>query len=463
MVVVWGLLGLCVIVVVHEFGHFIAAKALGIDVEAFSVGMGPVLLHKNIKGTDFRLSLLPIGGYCAMHGEDAFQRALDEKLDEIPKEKGSFYEKPLNRLITAFAGPFTNLVFAVLAFTIIALVGRNYQTASNRIIIASEVYPEINSAAANAGIISGDKILQINSEKINNFTDLYTFVALHPDEDLQITVDRNGEILSFQVHSEMEKATASGKIGVTAWIDPVVAEVYEDSPAQKAGFLKGDIIVAVNGEKVEHSTAIQKIIDQIAQNSAETYTNSSEFMIFSVLRNGNLCNLNVPVELNEETKKLKFGVAFETISVEERTFNIFKAFASGIKETGEMIALTFKTITWFFKGIDIKQAVSGPIRITVMLGEAAENGFAASIRDGIVTVLNFLALISTSLFIMNLLPIPVLDGGLMLFAFIELVRGKGVKPRTLYIVQIIGWVVIGLLFAIGFSGDMHYIFERFAK
>ncbi len=463
MVVVWGLLGLCVIVVIHEFGHFLAAKAFGINVEAFSVGMGPVLLHKKIKGTDFRLSLLPIGGYCAMHGEDAFQRALEEKLDEIPKEKGSFYEKPLNRLVTAFAGPFANLIFAVLSFTVIALVGYSYETASNRIIIASEIYPEISSAAADAGIISGDRIIKINDTIINNFSDISSFAAVHPDEDLLVTVDRNGEVLTFTIHSEMEKASARGKIGVTAWIDPVIEEVYDDSPAQKAGFKSGDIITAVNGEKVEYTAAIQKILDHISEKFNDSYENSSEFMIFSVLRDGKLTNLSVPVEFNEETQKLKFGVSFETVHVEERTSNIFKAFASGIKETVEMIALTFKTVTWFFKGIDIKQAVSGPIRITVMLGEAAETSFAASFGIGIVTVLNFLALISTSLFIMNLLPIPVLDGGLMLFAFIELIRGRGVKPKTLYIVQIIGWVVIAALFVIGISGDLHYIFERFAK
>ena len=463
MVIIWGLLGLCVIVVVHEFGHFLSAKAFKIDVEAFSVGMGPVLLHKKIKGTDFRLSALPLGGYCAMKGEDAFQRALDEKLDAIPKEKGSFYEKPLNRLVTAFAGPVANLIFAVFAFTIISLIGQSYQTASNRIIIATEIYPEINSVAGKAGIISGDKIIQINDEKISNFTDLYSFVALHPDEDLQITVDRNGEILTFLVHSEMEKESASGKIGVTAWIDPIIAEITENSPAQKAGFLIGDIIVAVNGEKVLHSTAIQKIIDQIAKNLDSSYINASQNMNFSVMRGGELVNLSVPVEINEETKNIKFGVAFKSILVEEKTSNIFKAFVNGIKQTGELIALTFKTITWFFKGIDIKQAVSGPIRITLMLGEAAKSGFALSFSDGIVTVLNFLALISTSLFIMNLLPIPVLDGGLMLFAFIELIFGRGVKPKTLYIVQIIGWIIIAILFVIGFSGDLHYIFGRFAK
>ena len=123
MIIVWGLLGLCVIVIVHEFGHFIAAKLLNIDVESFSVGMGPILARKQIGATEFRLSLLPVGGYCGIKGESDFQKAIENNLSHIEPEPRSFFENPFKRLIIAFSGPFANIVFTVFAFIIIAFAG----------------------------------------------------------------------------------------------------------------------------------------------------------------------------------------------------------------------------------------------------------------------------------------------------------------------------------------------------
>ena len=112
--IIYGLLGLGFIVFIHELGHFIAAKIFGVTVESFSVGMGPILLHKTIKGTDYRLSLIPLGGYCGMKGQKDFQVALDEKLESIKGDKDSFYGiHPVKRAVIAFAGPFFNFLFAI--------------------------------------------------------------------------------------------------------------------------------------------------------------------------------------------------------------------------------------------------------------------------------------------------------------------------------------------------------------
>ena len=119
MTIIYGLLGLGLVIIIHEAGHFIAARLSGVTVETFSVGMGPVLAHKKIKDTDYRISLIPLGGYCGMKGEKAFQEALDNKLSEIPSEPGSFYGvHPLKRLFIAFSGPFFNFLFAIISFSI---------------------------------------------------------------------------------------------------------------------------------------------------------------------------------------------------------------------------------------------------------------------------------------------------------------------------------------------------------
>ena len=370
MIVVYGLIVLCVIVFLHEAGHFIAAKKCGVSVEAFSVGMGPVLLHKTWRGTDWRLSLIPLGGYCAMKGEQDFVKAYDDGLDYIPAEPDSMFGvKPLLRAVIGFAGPFANLLFAVIAYTVVAMAGYTYYSASNQIQLANEVYPDVESAAATAGLLTGDKIISINGEPVENFSDIYGMVALHPNEPLLVTVDRAGERLDFTVHTTMAD-NGAGKIGVVS-----IPETVQPYEAKRYAF--------------------------------------------------------------------------------------FPALWQGVKETGSNIALTFKGIGLLFKGAKVTESVSGPARITTMLGSTVKDGFSAGFRTGMSSLLQFMAIISISLFIMNLLPIPVLDGGLILFSLIEAIFGITISPKVRIRVQYIGLAFIAVLFVIALAGDFTYFARIF--
>ena len=136
-----GLILLIFIIIFHELGHFIAAKICGVKVESFSVGFGPVLLHKKFHDTDYRLSLIPLGGYCGMKGEKDFQRAIEENLSEIPADKDSLYGiHPVKRALIGFAGPFFNFIFAFLAYSLISGIGYKFYTYSNKVIMLDEVY-----------------------------------------------------------------------------------------------------------------------------------------------------------------------------------------------------------------------------------------------------------------------------------------------------------------------------------
>ncbi len=445
MIVIWGLLGLCVIVVVHEFGHFIAAKLLDIDVETFSVGMGPVLARKQIGKTEFRLSLIPIGGYCGIKGESDVQKAIDSNLTEIHAEPHSFFENPFKRLVIAFAGPFANIVFTVFAFIIIAFAGKTYYSTEPVVILATDIYPEMTSAAKDAGIQTGDYIYSIGKEEISTYSDIQKAVALHPDETLDFKIIRNGEFLTIPVHIAMDKASASGKIGVINLVSPKIKHIEENSIAEKAGLLPFDLIIESNGVEIQHTAGLVK-----------TFEDASSAKL-KVKRGEQILDFELPLDKTKDGG-YNLGIKFDYVEITEKADSFFGGIAEGFKQTGELIALTLKTITWFFKGIDVTQAVSGPIRITVMLGEAAKTGFAAGFTEGLVTMLNFLSLISVSLFIMNLLPIPVLDGGIILFAIIEIIRGKGVSPKTLQRVQVIGIFIIGLIFVVALTSDFTYIF-----
>ncbi|NLK46405.1 MAG: RIP metalloprotease RseP [Treponema sp.] len=447
MIIVFGLLGLCVIVVVHEFGHFVAAKLLNIEVESFSIGMGPILARKKIGTTEFRLSLIPFGGYCGIKGEADFKKAIENNLPEIEAEPHSFFENPFKRLAIAFAGPFANIVFTVIAFIIIAFVGKTYYSTEPFVLLVTDIYPEISSAAKDAGIQSGDYIFSIGDKKIENFSDIYSTVAIHPDETLNFGILRNGEKLYIPVNIAMDKATASGKIGVMNWVTPEIVNVAEGSAADKAGLKIHDVIIESNAVEIKHTAGLVKSFD--GKSSA----------LLKVKRNNEIIETELALDKTKDGN-YNLGIEFNYLTFEEKASSFWGGIAAGFTQTGELIALTLKTITWFFKGIDVTQAISGPIRITVMLGDAAKTGFSEGFREGLVIFLNFLSLISVSLFIMNLLPIPVFDGGIILFAIIEIIRGKGVSPKTMEKIQVVGIFIIGLLFVIAITSDLQYVFGQ---
>ena len=366
MSIILGILGLSFLVFFHELGHFLAARLFGVKVEAFSVGMGPVLLHHTIGDTDYRLSLIPLGGYCSMKGEHDYQTAIEENLPYIKGDKDSFYGvHPFKRLSIAFAGPFFNLFFGFIAFTVIALMGYTYYTAGTVVSMADEIYEGIESPAHAAGMQTGDDIAFIDGIQMHDFSEIAEYISTHPDKEITVTIKRFGETLDIKLHTQLDKDTGSGKIGIVSSPDSVQEKHYG------------------------------------------------------------------PYELPE-------------------------ALAQGIKECAKLGTLTLKSITLLFKGVKLTNAVSGPVRITTMLGDTVKQGFAANIHIGIVSTLELLALISISLFITNLLPVPILDGGLILFALIEWISHRKINPKVLYYIQFIGIAFIGLLMTIAIAGDIKY-------
>lgn len=369
MRIIYGLLCLCFLIFFHELGHFLAARFFGVTVESFSIGFGPILFHKKRGSTDYRISLIPLGGYCGMKGEKDFSRSLEAGLDYIQADKDSLYGvHAFKRIAIAFAGPFFNLLFAFLGFTLIAIIGYSYYSYSNKINLATDLYPEMHSAAKDAGIMSGDEIIRINNKKIENFQNLMEEISQRPDEQIKITVLRNNVPLEFSVHTDIDKSTGIGKLGVTA-----------------------------------------------ADKEAEKY--------------------------------------------EAKRYSFFPAIAKGVLECGKTIFLTGKGIFTLFKGVDITKTVSGPARIADMMGDVIKESFADGFRTGIVNLFNFCSVISISLFIMNLLPIPILDGGLILFALIELVLRRKISPKVLYYIQFVGFAFIVTLFLIGLNGDINYFID----
>ena len=452
MTIIYGLIGLGFIVFIHELGHFITAKICGVTVESFSIGMGPILLHKTIKGTDYRLSLIPLGGYCGMKGQKDFQVALDEKLESITGDKDSFYGiHPLKRVIIAFSGPFFNFIFAAIAFMIISMIGYSYYTSENKIILANEVYPEMESIAEKAGLQTGDKILSVNDKETPYFTDIYEAISIFANKKTDLQVQRDSEIFNIEVTPSLNKETGAGVLGIVSWTNPLIDSVEKNSIAEKVGLKEQDLILQINDDIIKNTADYNNAIQKYDNFSMKVLRDNNEIIIENI-------------ELNPQKEdKTTLGITFYTEKVKSKTYSFFPAIINGFVEAGKTTALTFKSLGLLFQGVDLTKAVSGPLRITVMLGDTAKAGFSAGFSTGIVTVFNFLAIISISLFIMNLLPIPILDGGLILFALIEAITKKQISPKIQYYVQFIGVGLILVLFVFAMFGDISYIINLFTS
>lgn len=452
MTIIYGLIGLGFIVFIHELGHFITAKICGVTVESFSIGMGPILLHKTIKGTDYRLSLIPLGGYCGMKGQKDFQVALDEKLESITGDKDSFYGiHPLKRVIIAFSGPFFNFIFAAIAFMIISMIGYSYYTSENKIILANEVYPEMESIAEKAGLQTGDKILSVNDKETPYFTDIYEAISISANKKTDLQVQRDSEIFNIEVTPSLNKETGAGVLGIVSWTNPLIDSVEKNSIAEKVGLKEQDFILQINDDIIKNTADYNNAIQKYDNFSMKVLRDNNEIIIENI-------------ELNPQKEdKTTLGITFYTEKVKSKTYSFFPAIINGFVEAGKTTALTFKSLGLLFQGVDLTKAVSGPLRITVMLGDTAKAGFSAGFSTGIVTVFNFLAIISISLFIMNLLPIPILDGGLILFALIEAITKKQISPKIQYYVQFIGVGLILVLFVFAMFGDISYIINLFTS
>ena len=441
MKIILGLIALGIVVIIHEAGHFIAAKLCGVVVESFSVGWGPVLLRKKWRGTEYRLSLLPIGGYCGMKGEAAWEKAMDENLDAIPEEEGGFYScGSLRRMLIGFAGPFANLVLAFILLAIVGMQDYSFYTWENRIIPATGAdesgspYP-----AAAAGLEAGDRILSINGQAMRNFYDIQQYVGTRASEKLKVEYERDGRILTTEMTASLDKKTGLGKIGAYPFIPLVVGSVKEGSSAETAGIRAGDEVVAINGAPVANQLEFAQSFAQKPEQAALT------------LKRENVTVERAITVIYRESGEAETGIGWTPIAVSVPGASFPACFARGLEETARMVALTLKSLALLFKGIDLTEAVSGPVRITVMLGEAA----SASAMG----LLELVAVICVSLFLMNLLPIPVLDGGVILVALIEGISRKKIKPKILYRIQIVGAAIIAVIFVFALFGDIRYFFK----
>jgi regulator of sigma E protease len=437
------------VVFIHELGHFIAARLMGIKVEAFSIGWGKPILKKKIGEVEYRLGLFPVGGYCKMKGHSDYPEAVNK--DEPPPvpEEGSFFAAhPFRRIVACLGGPVFNMLFAVLVLSVIWGTGFEVNTLSNRIVLVSDITPGAVNPADEAGLQTGDWIVEIRGRPTETFNDIQGIIAVHPEETMPITVQRNGQTIDFSVTPALDRNTGAGRIGIFFWTDPVIEQVIEGGAAEIAGLQSGDRILTANGVELPHTMTLINVLADRPSTLEVEFERAGEILTATLL------------PIYTETGAANLGIAWEAVRYQNPPLPLHIAVARGASETWRIFTISVRSLSLLFRGVDLTRAVSGPVRITNMVGEVAQQGFSESFIAGIRDMVNFLALISIALGIMNLLPLPVLDGGMIILYLVESIRRKPPHPRFVSAFQMVGVVLIAGLMFFALFGDILYLTSR---
>ena len=441
-----GLIGLGVVVFIHELGHFLAARLVKIEVDAFSIGWGKPILKKKIKNVEYRLGMFPAGGYCKMKGDSDYNAVWENRQKGIDPEPGSYHAaSPLARGIVCFAGPLFNFIFAIILLSILWGFGFEINTLENKIVLASELMPGQIYPADDAGLQTGDRIISINSREISYYHEIQETTSLNPNTPLELTIDRNGQILTTVVTPYLEKSSGAGRIGISFWAYPVIGSVVPGSAAERAGLAQGDLITMVNGTPIQNSVDFLLIREQ----------RHPEFIV-EYEREGRRGEASfTPADVEGE-----LGFSWAVINYHTPRLSVPAAIAKGIEESYRTFAVSIKSLRLLFMGIDLTQAVSGPVRITYMIGDIATQGFGQGVGTGLRSTMEFLALISIALCVMNLLPLPIIDGGMIILFIIEGIRKKPLHPKAIAVFQGVGIAIICGLLLLAIFGDIMFFIRN---
>ena len=384
-----------VMILIHEWGHYAAAKFFKVRVEVFSIGFGKRLLGFRKGETDYRISAIPLGGYVKMSGENP--------MDEHTDDPGEFLNHPRwQRFIIAIAGPFMNVVLAVGLLTVVYMAHYEYPAFVDQPGVIAYVKP--GSAAAQAGFAAGDHIVRIAGIQNPNWEQIGLKVMLSPNESLPVTIDRNGQVLEKTI---VPKAITSSEVGSAGWSPQqgiVVADVDPNMPAARAGLKEGDEIVSLDGKPVS-------VIDALIDTLQETKDRPVDV---GVMRDGQLLTFKLqPVLADAEDKQKRYRVGFESTSrMKIGTLSLVPAFQRSLEDNKRYSLVLLELIQKMVqRKVSMKQ-VEGPIGIGSAIGHAVT-------EKGWTPLLGLTAGISLNLGIFNLLPIPILDGGVILLLLIE--------------------------------------------
>jgi regulator of sigma E protease len=439
-----------VLIFVHEAGHFIAAKWAGIYVHRFSLGLGrPIPWLTFRKGeTEYSISWLPLGGYVKMASreEDIGSSALEggAPTAAVPSDR-VFESKPVwKRIVVILAGVTMNALFAWAVFAFLAYKnGRQIDPVTTVGRVALEDLPR--EAAALTQIQPGTRILRINGDSVRSWDDVVSTIANAPEPEIRIELD-NGRSVVLPIHPDALEERLKSAQALEPFRPAVVGDVLDDKPAAKAGIQPGDTIVAVNGRAVQQWYEMVEVLKRSpGQQVRLTVARGTQRLPFTVQPYPD----TVPGPKGKRQVLGRIGVLVATNFTSER-LGVGAATVEGGRVTLRASTQVLRTVRGLFSGRVSGRSIGGPILIGQMAGESA--------RLGLDTFLGFMALISINLAILNMLPVPVLDGGQFLFLLAEAAIRRPLPVRLRERLTTVGLVLIILLMGLAFSNDFRRLF-----
>jgi regulator of sigma E protease len=432
-----------ILILIHELGHFFVARWTGVGVERFSIGFGPVLFRWRGAETEYCLSAIPMGGYVKMMGE------------ENPLEGGgtanfdpakAFALKPLwARFLIVFAGPGMNFVLAVVIFAaVLATLGRPVWPAT-----VGRVTPGGPSSAAS--LQTGDSVVAVNGRPIAYWEDLDHALAASGGRPLELGVRRGDTERTVTVTPRLRtvpdpifrEPRETWDIGAGPQLIPQISSVSAGSPAERAGLKAGDVVTAVDGQPVYTP---EDLVEAIRTRPGQSFP-------ITIERDGRTLTVTVTPDAVKEKSpdgqerlvgRIQAGIATKTVRFEP--YNPVAAVGYGVAKTWDMTVLTTKGL-WKLVSRQIDSSnIGGPIQIATEAGRQA--------RDGMASLALFTAIISVNLAVLNLLPVPMLDGGHLFFFVIEAVLGRPLSLRKREVAQQVGFVLLMLLMVYALYNDL---------
>ncbi len=445
-------LAISLLVAVHEWGHYIAARLCGIKVLEYSIGFGPALWRRRAgaDATEYQFRALPVGG---------FVRLLDEREDEVAEDElhRSFTRQPYwQRIFVLLAGPGMNFLFAIVAYSVIFMAG--VQSIAP---FVGAVSPD--GLADRAGLRAGDRIVAVEERETRTWQEAVMAVVeeILGDVAVELAVEseegaRRSLVLDLEDHRKaiLENGDLFAAVGLQPLAAlPVVGEMDPDGPAGRAGFASGDRVLEAGGETI---SSWRQWVDYVRARPGETVP-------VTVRRDGYEQRLYLEIGSRQETEAENASgpstVGFVGIgrSPDARSpllvtqrFGPLDALARGVAETGRITGLTFRVLGNMFTGDVSLRTLSGPVGIARYAGEAVQVSWIA--------FATFLALVSVSLGILNLLPIPILDGGQIVSQTIERLRGRPIAERTQLAVQRVGLALVLAIMFVALFNDITGLF-----
>jgi len=414
-----------IIVLVHELGHYIAAKLMGVRVETFSFGFGKRIFGKKIGDTDFRLSLFPLGGYIKMAGDDEYDTK-NLKSDEFQSKNRA------QKIFILLMGPAMNIFLALFILTIINLIGiesEKYKAEPPVIGLIAE-----KSVAMKAGLKEGDLVISINNREIDDWKELELEIGSNPDNKIHLIYERNGKRYSVELLVGSNNKFNVGDIGIFWKYRVMVSTVKNNSPAFNSGVMPNDIIYSIDGENVTPFN-ITKIISSNAGNS----------LVFKLKRGENFIEKSIIPKKSE--KRVEIGVGLVQYSPIERIkYGLFKAVSKSFKDVAKLTSLVFDAFRKMIIGKLSAKNLSGPIEIAKFSKRAFDTGLSQFFM--------LIAFISLQLGIVNLFPIPALDGGHLMIYTIESVIRREFSMKFKVTLINIGFFILMILMAFVILNDV---------